>query len=308
VSALAAFWSVHLAHALWQSTIAAAIALLLIRALPNASPRYRHAIASLALLKFVLPPMLPLPTGLFSAAPPVPELRVVRDAIAGTDPRLLVALMLIHAAGIAVALARLAAGMLRLRGIVARAERTGPFLVSGEICVPMTTGSVVLIPRNLHETLSSTELGDVLAHEREHIRRRDVTTGKLHALVAALWWFHPLAHLLVREGRLLREECCDDAVLSGGLDAAGYARTLLRAAAFATGRAPAPAAAIAESPHTLLRRIRRMAAERFAPSPRLSRRAVAGLILLALLLLPGLRVSRGNRVAFDHATRHAIHH
>ena len=135
-----------------------------------------------------------------------------------------------------------------------------------------------------------------------------MTTGKLQALVAALWWFHPLAHVLVREGRVLREECCDDALLSDGLDAAGYARTLLRAAAFSTGRTAAPAAAIAESPHTLLRRIRRMAADRVVPSPRLSRRAVAGLILLALLLLPGLRVSHANRIAFDHATRHAIHH
>lgn len=313
-------WSIHLAHALWQGTAAGLLVLAFVRLFPGTSPRLRHALVSLALLKFVLPPMLPLPTGLFSAAPPMPELRLVRDAVALDGP-VLVALMLIHAAGVVFVLARLAHEAFRLHRICRRATRGGQatpsvldrqdclsstILITDEVTVPMTTGRFILIPHVLYGRLTAAELGHVLAHEREHVRRRDVRTSVLQSLVAAIWWFHPLVHLLVREARMLREECCDDAVSRD--DRAGYAATLLHAASCISGPAPAAAAAIAESPHSLVPRIRRMASARYAPSPRLGLAARALVLLAALLLLPGLRVSQHNRVAFDHTHHHAPHH
>lgn len=308
MTALASNWGIHLAHALWQATLAAAVILVALRLFRGASPRLRHALVTVALLKFVIPPMLPLPTGVFSAAPPVPELHAIRDAIHGLDPRLLIALMLVHAAGTAFVLLRLAIGLWRLRTIRLQAEDAGAFLVSDAIGVPMTTGHAVLIPRSLLATLTADELRDVLAHEREHIRRRDVLRGLADRCVVALWWFHPLVHLLAAEARTLREEACDDALIATGRCAPShYARTLLRAATFTAGPRHAAAAAVAESPHTLLRRIRRMAGSEFAPAARLGIAAIVTIVLVAVLLLPGLRVSRGNRVAFDHATRHALH-
>jgi hypothetical protein len=308
VTALAANWAMHLAHALWQATVAGAVILVVLRLCRGASPRLRHALATVALLKFIIPPMLPLPTGIFSAAPPLPELRAVRDAVHAIDDRILIALMLVHAAGTAFVLLRLAAGLWRLRRIRLRAQDAGAFLVSDEISVPMTTGRAVLIPRMLLQTLTADELRDVLAHEREHIRRRDVLRGIADEVVVALWWFHPLVHRLAAEARTLREEACDDALLASGSCApAHYARTLLRAATFAAGRTPMGAAAVAESQHTLLRRVRRIAGSGFAPTARLSVAATLIVVAAAVLLLPGLRVSRGNRIAFDHATRHALH-
>lgn len=308
MTALASNWAIHVAHALWQATIAAAAILVILRLFRGASPRLRHALATIGLLKFVIPPMLPLPTGIFSAAPPVPELRAVRDAVHGIDERFLVVLMLVHAAGTAFVLLRLAAGLWRLRRIRLQAEDMGAYLVSDAIDVPMTTGRGVLIPRMLLQTLSDEELRDVLAHEREHIRRRDVLRGVADSLIVALWWFHPLVHALAGEARTLREEACDDALIATGRCVpAHYARTLLRAATFAAARTPVGAAAVAESPHALLRRVRRLAERRFAPTARLGLAATLLVIFVAVLLLPGLRVSRGNRIAFDHATRHAIH-
>lgn len=308
MTASASSWAVHLAHALWQGTIAAAVILVVARLFRGTSPRLRHALVTIALLKFIIPPMLPLPTGIFSAAPPVPEIRTVANVVHGIDGRILVVLMLVHVAGMAFMVLRLAAAFWRLRRIRLQAADAGAFLVSDAIDVPMTTGRAILIPRRLLDTLTADELRDVLAHEREHIRRRDVVRGMFDRFIVALWWFHPLVHVLAAEARTLREEACDDALIATGRCApAHYARTLLRAATFAAGSTSAAAAAVAESPHALLRRVRRMAQRGFAPSARFGLAATLAVIVAAVLLLPGLRVSRGNRIAFDHATRHALH-
>ncbi|MEO8362623.1 MAG: hypothetical protein ABI672_21540, partial [Vicinamibacteria bacterium] len=68
---LARQWSIHLLHATWQSTIVVLVILALVRGIPRASSRLRYALLLIALAKFAIPPMLPLPVGVFSAAPPV---------------------------------------------------------------------------------------------------------------------------------------------------------------------------------------------------------------------------------------------
>lgn len=313
MTALAGNWLPHVLQALWQNTAVAVFVLLLLRVLRGAGPQLRHALVMLAFLKFALPPMLPLPTGLFSAAPPAPAIEPVRNlvvlAMQPSGVGVVVALMLVHLLGIIVCLSRLASEAWTLRGIRRRAVRMGDALVSREIPVPMATGLLrpaILLPESLVRALDQDELADVLAHEREHIQRRDVLYNWLQEIVLAVWWFHPLARRLGREGRALREECCDDALLArGACEGAHYARTLLHAASFAA-RPPLSAAAIAESEPALLHRIRRIADARFTPSSRLSPLAVALLVALALLLLPGLRVSAANRFAFDHETRAAL--
>lgn len=316
-SALASNWAIHLAHALWQSTLAAALVLLLAALLRNRSPRLRHALVMTGIVKFALPPMLPLPTGIFSAAPPVPELTAVRDAVGSVNPQLVLALMALHVAGALIAVLRFGLDVARLRRVRGRATRIAtegavPVLVSRDIVVPVTTGVLrpaILLPEELARSLSPAALRDVIAHELQHVRRGDVLLNCLQALLGALWWFHPLYRLLDRTARELREESCDDALIAGGeLDRAHYARTLLAAATFVAERTPLPAAGIAETRHLLLVRIRRLADRRFAPQRRLGAGAIAAIALVALLVLPGLRVSRHNRIAFDHATRHALHH
>ena len=302
MTALVSNWAVHLAQAFWQATIAGLVILAIVRLARRASPRLRHALVSLALIKFVIPPMLPLPTGLFSAARPMLEVRAFRSFV-WADGELLRAAMWVHLTGMAIALARLAISAWRLRTMERRARAMDGYLLSDDITVPITTGRAVLIPRALHAALSADDLAHVLAHEREHQRRGDVRTGIWQAVVSAIWWFHPLVHLLVREARLLREERCDDAVVGRGCDRAGYARTLLHAATFVSGPTQPAVAAIVESEHTLLRRIRRMASQRYTPAAH-SRVAWIVILIAALLLLPGARLMRGSHVAFQHFHHH----
>ena len=315
MTVLAGSWLAHLLQSLWQGTAVAVVILVVVRLFRRSDPRLRQALVGIALLKFVIPPMLPLPTGLFSVAPPAPHIApvsaLVRSAMQPEARPLLFALLLLHVTGAGFALLRLAVEVRRLRGIRARAMSQGDWLVSDEVRAPMTVGifrPAMLLPTTLPRALTERELEDVLAHESEHVRRRDVLRNLIQELVIALWWFHPLVHRLARDSRAIREECCDDALLaSGRCEKAQYARTLLQAATFAA-REGRTVAAIAESPHELLRRVRRIADRQFVPSRRLGLAAMLAIVLFALTLLPGLRISAGNRFAFDHATRHALHH
>ncbi len=51
--------------------------------------------------------------------------------------------------------------------------------------------SILLLPSNITERLSTDELNAVLTHELCHIRRRDNLFSAIHMIVEALFWFHP---------------------------------------------------------------------------------------------------------------------
>jgi beta-lactamase regulating signal transducer with metallopeptidase domain len=323
MTALAMGWFVHLVSAAWQATAAAAIALFILRVTRTASPRFRHAVALIGIAKFAIPPMLPLPTGLFSYAPAVDRTPVLGETMAlirsaHLAPILIVAMM-VHFAGVLVALTRIAieaAQLSRLRRASSGGQAPSPvlnctILISNEATVPISLGvfrRTILLPASFVASLSPAELRDVIAHEAMHHRRGDVLLNWIASLLRAFWWFHPLLGALDRASRHLREECCDDDVVAERGGTAGYARTLLTAASLFTDRAPRLAAGIAETPHALLRRVGRMATPGFAPVPRLGLVPRLAALAIALFLLPGLRVSVDNHIAFDHATIHALIH
>lgn len=324
MSALASAWVVHLAHAAWQSTAAAIIVLLVVRLMPRTAPRFRYALTTIALLKFALPPMLPLPFGIFSAATPVTQIASVGRL---ASSRMAIAIMMIHMAGMLVSalfvvrsawrlrMLRLGAQPVALAGRVeAMAGRVGlrrapQVILSAGLRSPIAFGILrpaIAMPRDLPEQLSASELDAVLAHELTHLERRDVLAAWLSALLGIIWWFNPIFHLLDREARGLREECCDDAVIdTGAADRLGYGRTLLAAVSFPGPGAEAVSVGVGTS-GSLVGRIRRLADPTLALRVRLTAAEIIGATVLALLLLPGLRLNSTNHVAFDHATRSAL--
>jgi hypothetical protein len=127
--------------------------------------------------------------------------------------------------------------------------------VSPEVDSPQVVGlwrPTILLP--LEERLSDEDLDLALMHELAHVRRGDLVLGWIPALARALFFFHPLVHLAVREYALCREAACDALVVSrGGTVAKTYGRLLLR-----LGVAPHPHHALpGASPtfHTLKRRL-----------------------------------------------------
>lgn len=68
----------------------------------------------------------------------------------------------------------------------------------------------------------------ILAHELLHIRRGDLRTGLLQAIVQSLWWFHPAVWFCNRWLSREAERCCDEQVIAElGCSPAQYARSLL---------------------------------------------------------------------------------
>lgn len=81
--------------------------------------------------------------------------------------------------------------------------------------VPVTFGSarpVVLLPHDLAD--DPVKLNMVLAHELIHIRNGDYRIQTVALAVRALFWYHPLCHLIGRQLEEYRELRCDSALLS----------------------------------------------------------------------------------------------
>jgi bla regulator protein BlaR1 len=102
---------------------------------------------------------------------------------------------------------------------------------------------VVLLPAALLGRLSEPQMNAVLAHELEHIERRDNLKANIHRLVETLFWFHPAVWWIGRQLLEERERACDERVLDSGHDGADYAAGILevcrhcRAGAFVSAAA-----------------------------------------------------------------------
>jgi bla regulator protein blaR1 len=123
----------------------------------------------------------------------------------------------------------------RLAHALSRAARRAPgtspdtYVIDADIepSVMHVFRPVVLLPSALLGSLPAPQMDAVLAHERQHIERRDILKAQLHGVVEILFWFHPLVSLIGRRLLEEREQACDEAVLADGHDAAEYAAGIL---------------------------------------------------------------------------------
>src|SRR6185503_3462492 len=82
----------------------------------------------------------------------------------------------------------------------------------------------------------------VLTHEIAHLANGDPRRHLVSRLACAMYWFHPLVWLAVRESIADCEEACDERVLSLGVRPSTYADLLLD---FAAGPVLNPNVAVA---------------------------------------------------------------
>jgi bla regulator protein BlaR1 len=240
---------------LWQSTLFGAAVWTSALLLRNNSAALRHWLWLLASLKFLVPfsVLYALGAATVSSLSPAATPAGVDHALIALRPLVSPATVTVTAPASANATQLLVPALLTLwmlgclwmtlRWIhgwrqaqaISRAARRGPgpapdtCVVDADIepSVAHVFRPVVLLPATLLGRLSAAQLEAVLAHEREHIQRRDNLKAQLHALVEILFWFHPLVWLIGH--RLLdeRERACDEAVLSNGHDPAEYAAGIL---------------------------------------------------------------------------------
>jgi len=182
-----------------------------------------------------------------------------------------------------------------------RAEAKGrprkpiPMVVTPRAIEPGVFGvfrPVLVWPAGLSEQLDDLQIQAIAAHELEHVRRRDNLMFAAHALVEALFWFHPAVHWLGSRMREERERACDERVIEQSAEPEKYAESILKVCAFCL-EPPLPFVAGVSGPD-LRRRILRIMSRRSGVALTFGRRSVLATAAVLVLTMPiGFGILRG---------------
>jgi beta-lactamase regulating signal transducer with metallopeptidase domain/5-hydroxyisourate hydrolase-like protein (transthyretin family) len=141
----------------------------------------------------------------------------------------------------------------------------------------------IVLPEKLISSFSAEEHRLLLLHELLHVRRLDVFSDRLAALVAIVHWFNPIAWLALGCMRRERELACDAAVLDR-VDAEGaghYGRLILKSAEQLRTLTALSGAVEMFGPDLSLSRRIHMIANHHKPTR--ARRALGSLLVLLLI-------------------------
>ncbi|HEV8000467.1 MAG TPA: M56 family metallopeptidase, partial [Planctomycetaceae bacterium] len=160
-------------------------------------------------------------------------------------------------------------------------------LVSARVCCPMiwcwSSPAVVLVPVSAPDQ-SGILWRSVFCHELAHLVRRDHWSALWAELVVILLPWQPLGWWCRRRLGYLREQACDDWVLSAGGAATDYAESLLQ---FVPQKSPSHALAAVTSRKSLKRRLEHVLAG-VQIAPKVGQRWIAASSLLALAAIAGV--------------------
>jgi beta-lactamase regulating signal transducer with metallopeptidase domain len=246
-----------IANHLWQSTLFAAAAGLLVVAFRRYGPQVRYGLWLAASAKFLVPfSILSTAGNWFGRRAEVPIAPPISFAIQQVNEPFTVdflpspvsanpathpiewstAIWGIWAFGSLCIVIRWVRGMRQIRIALREASplepvAEGPVMLSAAILEPSIVGvfrPVLLIPEGIDVHLTPLQLKSVVLHEIGHVHRRDNLTGLIHSAVEVLFWFYPLVWWMGARLSDERERACDEEVLRSGIDAEAYAEGILR--------------------------------------------------------------------------------
>ncbi len=131
-----------------------------------------------------------------------------------------------------------------------RIQKKVAYLTSIRVESPMVIGwlkPVVLLPQQLFNSLSETEIYAVLAHELAHIRREDFMVNLMQTFLCNVFFFHPGVWWMSNRIDDEREHCCDDLAVAATGPATSYAKTLINVSELQLRMQQNPAMAMAFS-------------------------------------------------------------
>jgi TonB family protein len=222
-----------LVGAIWKSALILGVAYAAAWAARKASADLRHRIwlgALIAVAVLLVPLPVAQPAQLSTLAVTAAQAGFGRSA--ASLPWTKWALWLWAAGAVAIA-ARTVVGIIRLAHITATAQpEFSNVVTSAHVSTPMTWGlfrPVVLLP---HYALDwPAEKRDcAIRHEQAHILRKDWFWQMFAQAMTCIFWFQPLVWLAASRLRAEAEHAADDAVITSGADAAGYAAQLVEVA------------------------------------------------------------------------------
>lgn len=133
--------------------------------------------------------------------------------------------------------------------------------LSERVPTPMLVGTahpVILLPFDIGQSCSESDLRAMFLHELAHMKRRDMVGVWLYQFAQALFFFHPAIWIAGRQLEKEREIACDELVLSSSaITRKAYASGYLSAVKLANGMQDlSPALAMAESPEVEAHRLK----------------------------------------------------
>ncbi len=118
---------------------------------------------------------------------------------------------------------------------------------------------VVLFPVGILTQLEKSEVEAIIAHELAHLIRKDQYINGLMIILETIFYFHPGIWWLNAQMRKVREEDCDDKVISIYGDRMMYVKTLLKTQEWSSSEKRIPALAIdGNSKSNFYNRIKRL--------------------------------------------------
>jgi|SRR5579884_1589006 len=114
-----------------------------------------------------------------------------------------------------------------------KGEREVRLCICENIEVPIAVGlfdSMILLPRHLLESLSQSEIDQIILHELAHLRRADDWTNGVQRFIQALFFFNPAVLYIAQQLDLEREVACDDWVVDQTKEVRPYATCLTKMA------------------------------------------------------------------------------
>jgi bla regulator protein BlaR1 len=250
---------VPFADHLWQSTLFAAGAGLIVLLLRSNRAEVRYRIWLIASLKFLIPFSLLIGSGLqvrwrrapaeahpafFSVLDRVGEPFAARAPLVypprirpSPVPFAVGAVWLLGFAGASIPWFRRWRRVRHARRAASPVDWEGriPVMSSPALFEPGVYGifrPVLLLPAGIVGRLTAPQLRSIIAHELCHVRRRDNLGAAIHMFVETVFWFHPLVWWI--GARLLeeRERACDEHVLAQGSHPGDYAEGILNVCKF----------------------------------------------------------------------------
>jgi uncharacterized protein (TIGR03435 family) len=193
---------------------------------------------------------------------------------------------------------------LRRHEAIAQIRRPIPVVVTPKTVEPGIFGfirPVLIWPAGLSARLDDAQIASIVAHELEHVRRRDNLVAALHSLVEAVFWFHPAVWWMGARMTEERERACDERVLEQNAEPHAYADSILKVCAFCLESPLSCVAGVSGS--DLSKRVLRITSHHPAAALTLGRRLVLVAAAASALALPiGFGAVRGQSATVSSTT------
>ena len=295
---------------LWQSTMFAAVIVLLAFMLRRHQAQTRYWLWLAASLKFALPfswiirvgqlvewrsPATPVPPQMMAVVERISEPFALTLAYGGGIERANLWAPILLGVWLLGTIAVLVRWFVNWRRLYrakcgAQAFEVGlsiPVLVTSSAMEPGVFGlihPVLLVPAGIDSSLTPGQLDAIFAHELCHVRRRDNLAAAFHMAIEAAFWFHPLVWWIGRRLVEERENACDQEVLLAGKPPHVYAESILSVCKYYL-ESPLPCAA-GVTGADLMKRIETIMTSHKFPELSTARKCLLAGVAIAALVTP----------------------